>query len=381
MVMDSDTLFVAAGICAGAMAVALVSVWHANRADRFVGTWVFALIALAIGVSLYSVSQWERSGLMALAFTLKTFGFFALLMAARQIAGLREHRLAMLAVATLVAVASALPVALEWGGLGLMVFNLAMGGVMVATARCYWHARAQAPGLITGLALMYAIVACSFMACGMVLVASGALALPAKPDNWAEQINAIVCISGVVVIGALSLSLNQARISQRHKQAALTDTLTGLANRRAAFEDRTGRALDGSEALIAFDLDRFKTINDRYGHAAGDAVLVRFAQTLGANLRPGDFAARIGGEEFIVLLRDADLPLASTIAERIRSSFSRYPVETAEGPVQASTSSGIAFVRPGERDIAPALKRADQALYSAKNAGRNRVVTELIAVA
>src|SRR5690606_37036172 len=131
----------------------------------------------------------------------------------------------------------------------------------------------------------------------------------------------------------------------------------------------------------AFDLDRFKAINDRHGHAAGDEVLRHFAQALRLNLRQGDLAARTGGEEFVLVMADTSLQLATTTAERIRAMFAAASIDSPAGPLSATASAGVTLVQGVEGRFEDALHRADRSLYRAKDGGRNRVVTELQAVA
>lgn len=159
------------------------------------------------------------------------------------------------------------------------------------------------------------------------------------------------------------------------RQLCLTDPLTGLANRRHLDEflasecEREQRAGEGF-SIIAADLDHFKRINDDYGHEGGDRVLTHFAQLLKANLRAIDLAARSGGEEFIVVMPMTGLDEAILTAERIRSSVSDMRVPGIERAIGASF--GVAQ-SAATTDIAALVKQADDALYAAKQAGRNRV--------
>jgi len=186
-----------------------------------------------------------------------------------------------------------------------------------------------------------------------------------------------MCIAGITGIGALSLGLKNARAARRHRLEAQTDVLTGLLNRRALFERMAEPAALRGGAVIIFDLDNFKAVNDRYGHAAGDEVLRRFADALRLNIREGDIAARTGGEEFVLVLRKASLPLAASTAERIRAIFAESRVDTEKGPVWAAASAGVALATDDGENFEAALNRADVSLYRAKAGGRNRVVTEL----
>jgi two-component system cell cycle response regulator len=184
----------------------------------------------------------------------------------------------------------------------------------------------------------------------------------------------------------VSVCLDNALNHERLKLAGLTDMLTGVHNRRY-FEHRSqievsqARRYQHDLACLFLDLDHFKTINDRFGHAAGDAVLQGIAHIIQPQLRAGDTVARYGGEEFVVLLPQAPEKHARDIAERIRLSISARPLALPGGEqVPVSVSIGLAMLASGHlsgepRQLAQALvSDADQALYRAKAGGRNRVV-------
>lgn len=174
--------------------------------------------------------------------------------------------------------------------------------------------------------------------------------------------------------------------SRKHREhslrdAADTDPLTGALNRRG-FEGEADRLIGQSPnsdtlQLLALDIDHFKSVNDTHGHPVGDIALQVVADRISHVLRDGDLLARIGGEEFVVLLR-GESSVADAVAERIRHSISAKPVDCqkAAGPVgglRLTVSLGVATFQPGE-SLDSALKRADGALYAAKRAGRNRVI-------
>ncbi|WP_162009720.1 GGDEF domain-containing protein [Methylocystis heyeri] len=177
-----------------------------------------------------------------------------------------------------------------------------------------------------------------------------------------------------VILGFMLLALSKARAAARQETAALTDPLTGLANRRA-FDLAAERVIKGSQGteipvLLAFDLDRFKAVNDRFGHAEGDRALTLFARVAAANLRKGDIIARLGGEEFAALLI-ADPTTALSIADRIRCVFAEEAASIADGLVTVSV--GVAAMDDPNQDFSKLMRAADAALYLAKAAGRNRV--------
>ena len=161
--------------------------------------------------------------------------------------------------------------------------------------------------------------------------------------------------------------------------AAVCDHLTGLHNRRAFFDaaEREIRRLKHrprSLSLVLFDADHFKQVNDTHGHPVGDAVLRHIATTLHNGFREVDVVARIGGEEFAVLLPSTDLQGAHTVAERVCRKLAASPATTTAGEVLCTVSAGIATMTDcAAGDLDALMQRADQALYAAKAAGRNRV--------
>jgi two-component system cell cycle response regulator len=126
---------------------------------------------------------------------------------------------------------------------------------------------------------------------------------------------------------------------------------------------------------MMMDLDRFKTINDRFGHDAGDAVLREFTRRLQENIRGVDLVARFGGEEFFVAMPDIDRKAASQAAERIRTAIESAPfaIPGQPEPIHVTVSVGVAIATSSDTDAEAIIKRADRALYEAKETGRNRV--------
>jgi diguanylate cyclase (GGDEF)-like protein len=171
---------------------------------------------------------------------------------------------------------------------------------------------------------------------------------------------------------------DQREAHERLRLASASDHLTGVANRRtfdAAAEVEIARWHRDPRplSLILFDADRFKGVNDSHGHAAGDAVLRHLAARIASVFRPLDVVARIGGEEFAVLLPSTGLDDAIVAAERVRRAVEAEPVVVDGVPIPVTLSGGVAAMNADTPDIAALLKRADQALYRAKDAGRNRI--------
>jgi diguanylate cyclase (GGDEF)-like protein len=160
---------------------------------------------------------------------------------------------------------------------------------------------------------------------------------------------------------------------------AATDALTGLPNRRYFIETANRevervRRFGATASVVMIDLDFFKSVNDTYGHAMGDQTLCSFAQTCKRSLRPTDLLARLGGEEFAVLLPGAGAGGGIGVAEMLRRSVAETKIGGTKGSINVTTSSGVAEIWRSDQSIDDALRRADTALYAAKREGRNRVM-------
>lgn len=218
--------------------------------------------------------------------------------------------------------------------------------------------------------LVFCIQLAAFLVTGKLTTASG------WQDLW---------LMGIIL--SISLWANHSQISallRLYRQASM-DSLTGLLNRGVLIKQleqlyqQRNRELEEKRppspiSLLMFDLDRFKRLNDTYGHSVGDQALQVFAQILRTELRKNDVAARYGGEEFMAVLPGTNKKNASEVAERIRSQCEEAFVLAHDGQkVQFTTSIGIAQVREQE-SLEEALKRVDTRLYTAKNQGRNRYI-------
>lgn len=166
----------------------------------------------------------------------------------------------------------------------------------------------------------------------------------------------------------------------REKNLARTDSLTGIYNRRhffemAAHEFQVARRYNNPLAVIMFDIDNFKGINDAFGHQIGDEVLKQVAQTTSQHLRDVDILARYGGEEFTVLLPNCTAKEAAQVAHRFQEEIARINIPTTQGPATATVSVGITEYQPEIETLDELMHQADLAMYAAKNSGRNRSVT------
>ena len=171
--------------------------------------------------------------------------------------------------------------------------------------------------------------------------------------------------------------------AQMSIEMAITDALTGLHNRRY-METHIGTLVEQAVVrgkpltVLVLDIDYFKSINDTYGHDAGDEVLREFALRIRKSIRGIDLACRYGGEEFVVVMPDTDVGIAARVAERIRRQIAghRFLIDRGARSIEVTISIGIAARQSPDDDAVTLLKRADEALYRAKRDGRNRVVAD-----
>ncbi len=182
-----------------------------------------------------------------------------------------------------------------------------------------------------------------------------------------------------ISIAFILLAMAKERTEYRHRTAAMIDPLTGIANRRSFLQDGSElmKRQNGGPCpagVLLLDLDHFKSINDRFGHAIGDRVLQVFADTAKAHVRSSDLIGRLGGEEFAAVLHNVSREKAVALAERIRSAFAEAANEVDGRPVGATVSIGMVITtQDAAFDVPALLAQADQALYFAKERGRNRV--------
>lgn len=174
-----------------------------------------------------------------------------------------------------------------------------------------------------------------------------------------------------------AVAIDNAQLYEQAQHLSVTDPLTELQNRRAFFESarlefERHRRYGGALAIILADIDHFKRLNDTYGHAAGDRALHEVAQRIKQTIRTVDSAARYGGEEFVILMPATSAHAALDVAERLRLIIAETPITSTDQTFTLTISLGIAEADPTCRDLDDLLKRADQAMYAAKEAGRNR---------
>jgi diguanylate cyclase (GGDEF)-like protein len=371
--IDNATLFVGIAFSAGSLMLALMIGWLNARGETYLAYGSIGIALVMLGVAILAM----RGTLYDLYVTLLPYGLIltglAFILAASRLfrewdADLRPA----LVVGSIGLVSMGAAFLTGWFGTGTILLNIWAGLIMLMCAGEYWKARSDAQVAMIANTLLYAVTAVSFLACAGVLLAEERWTLTAPADNWAEDFNSIMTLVGLTGIGAITLTLHHARAARHHRNEANTDSLTGVLNRRALF-DRFGENHPAPGlAVVMFDLDRFKQINDFMGHAHGDVVLQRFADVLKAGLHGNEIVARLGGEEFCVILPGMDANAARDVAECIRARFAELRIPIGQDDTIATVSAGIA-IGGADETFSSVLSRADAALYKAKDAGRNQV--------
>jgi diguanylate cyclase (GGDEF)-like protein len=379
MSLDIPTLFVVAVfVCAVAGLLLLLS-WLQNRNVRGLAFWASALIIGSIGVALIAArGDISDTWSIAIANAMLATAYGVMWAGARNFDGRATPAALVLAGAVIWLVACYIEAFFASQQARTALMSAIVVSYSLLSAWELWRGRRE--GLTFRLpVILLLLVHSAFFVVRIPL--AGALPLPTESEEfhsgwWTFTIFEAVFFAFCIpyLLGAMA----RERMALGYKRASLIDPLTGVNNRRAFFE-RGEKLLhrstfDGRPAvLLLFDLDRFKQVNDTFGHHVGDGVLKAFCGAAAAALRPDDLFGRVGGEEFASLLPHTSLDEGLAVAERVRSSFEATTLEVGANPLAATVSIGVAMSIDPSRTLADVFKAADRALYRAKANGRNRV--------
>jgi diguanylate cyclase (GGDEF)-like protein len=378
MTFDVFTLIFSGGLVSFVSGLFLVMHWWQAREDCAALAWGTASCGAGVGIALLAMHAVLPDFASTVVGPLILDVCAAWIWAATRIFNRGSVKRYPLAAA----VAAWIVIVILVGATGYERFAAALGlgisaSLYVAAANEFWLARGErlrGRWPIIFLLTLYAI-SIFLLAVEVCLVRP----LSETPStSWLGVIDFV----GLIYAGGSAISLVtmlKDRSEIKHRAAALIDPLTGLANRRF-FMDTAQRMFDkhaGDDApisVLAFDLDRFKKINDTFGHPTGDHVLRIFADLVSRTVRPSDIAGRMGGEEFALALPGCSADAALAIARRIRSSFQEEAYFVDGRPVGATVSVGVATVPEHGASLAEIIASSDIALYRAKDLGGNRVI-------
>lgn len=374
--IDLQTVCVVTGFITVIGGLLLLFAWLQNRSESGLALWGLGYLLGAAGAALLaSGGRIPAAWSIGAADALICCAYGVLWGGARSFEG-RRVRLSLVVCGAAVWIA-----ACQFGGFYASVqARVLLPSAIAATylllaAREVWYARdCQLISRWPTLALL--VLHAGFMLLRIPFAGELRLASAmAEPQRIVFFVMAFEALFAAFCLAFLRVSMAKERAELEQRKTALADSLTGIANRRAFFEFGStllARAIAERlpVALLLFDLDRFKEINDTAGHPAGDRVLRAFATLVAAALRPGDLFARIGGEEFACLVPDSSMAQALHLADRLRREFAALRFGTLP---DVSVSVGVAMAGENGGSLSALLANADRALYRAKREGRNRV--------
>ena len=373
MLPDYHSLLTAFTLSGCGLAAAFLVSWLVSRTERFLMAWTVGVSLMAVGVLVYGGYVKTLSPVLgAVGYAVLLTGIAFVFGAGREFRTGRFPWRAMAVMAIASSAATAAPMLAGYNGAAILVLNIAAAIILFVTAWDYWLGRAEALLPIVLLTGLYALTGLSFVPCAVLLLRDGQWVLAQIPSNWAEDLNLAICLATLAGIGALSLAVNQARLARGHKREAETDPLTGLFNRRALY-GRVADGMEGPAALVVFDIDHFKRINDVHGHPAGDEVLRAFGDILTLSCGSQGVAARLGGEEFALFMPGASLVAAAILAEGVRTRLAEHRFAATTGAFACTVSAGVSHAEDTAIDFDALLHDADKALYAAKRNGRDQV--------
>ena len=380
MNLDVNTLFLVTIYVEAILGLLLLFAWVQNTAITAVAWWGFADLLRAASVMLFglygSVSELISIDLAnAVLFT----AFALTWTGARVFDHRRPQPILLFAGAALWLIVSRISgVANSWD-VRVLVSSGIITAYTWATAYEFWRGRSEP--LVSRWPAIFMLFAHGSLY--LLRTPFGAM-LPWSPTSnevfesvWPTVLS-FEALLFTIAIAFILLAMAKERTEHRHKTAALVDPLTGIANRRAFLQNGEAQLKRQASdprptAVMLLDLDKFKSINDRFGHAIGDRVLQLFAQVGSRCMRRMDLFGRLGGEEFAALLVDTARERALAVAEQIRASFAAATCEVEDRPVVATVSIGIVISYDAVLDLSALLAQADHALYRAKDNGRDRI--------
>lgn len=377
MPLDLPTLFIVSICIAALLGLFLLGLWIQDRSIRALGWWAAAYLIGGLAVSLWIAPRYVNiSGIGEIASAVLFICCGMIWSGARRFHGRKVLPLASVTGAFVWLLASQLPAVSGMASARVVLSSLIIAAYAALTAvelrrerrnPKIARLRALLVPILHGTVFLSPILAAYFLpdvetGFGQGFLASFALLI-------------LLYVVGTALIVVVMVKEHSAQV---HKTAAMTDFMTGLYNRRGfldvahkliAAQKRKGESV----TVLMFDLDHFKSINDRFGHDVGDDALRTFAATASGNMRGDDIIGRLGGEEFAAIL-PGKAENAMMVAERVRAAFEMAGVTIAGHCMNATVSIGAADCPADTANMTALLARADQALYRAKSSGRNRVV-------
>ncbi len=383
MPLHLPTVLLFAGLLMAAVTAGIGLLAHRERRRAYLWHWTAALVSTFVGMLLFGLRGLAPDLLTVVLANMLLLGNLLFTMSGYQrLFGLALPRRAM---ASLVAVQL---LAFLWLTYGVdhypsrvYAFNSALAALSAASVALLWPQRRRLGWTVLALPIGAHALQVLLGLARIGLTAFDPVTVGANFQAASQAHVAAIMLNSFAAMALAFgfLTLHAAHLLEELDQQASTDLLTGLANRRGfepalRHEWRRRERLGVALSMLVIDIDHFKQINDRHGHAAGDAALRHLGHVLRQHLRPYDLSARLGGEEFCVVQTGITPQEALLAAERLRAADLCFGRDLQGEPLQMTISIGLASALPEDRDPGELLARADAALYLAKAEGRNRVV-------
>ena len=374
MSLDTSTLYLVATMVAATLG-AMLLFFGTQENFPALRWWGTAYLLGAVSVALSTLAGDMLGAMLSLALNAVGFAACGMVWNAARVFHGRKPNLPGLLLGAMVWVAAVMTLKPEASAIRFMIGAAIVAIYATLTASQLWSERRKTlqrrwPAIVVPVLHGFVL---------MLPILLGGLLRP-HDDAFAGSIWVTVFSIELVLYAVATVFVIFMLVSERvvtaHKTAASTDPLTGMFNRRG-FSEATSRVIEREAnagrpvTVLIFDLDHFKSINDRFGHSAGDEILKLFATVVLSTLRITDLSGRVGGEEFAALL---PCPLEEGViaAERVREAFADSGIVVEDGPVDTTVSIGVAG-GPAGTELEVLLAAADSALYQAKRNGRNRV--------
>jgi len=379
MNLDVNTLFMVTIYVEAILGLLLLFAWVQNTAIHAVAWWGFAHLIRAASIVLFGMYGSAPDLItIDLANALLFTAFAVTWTGARVFDGRQAEPVYLVTGAVLWLLVCRLPVLADAVETRALIASSIITAYTWLTAYEFWHGRReQLVSRWPAIFMLFAHGALYLLRTPLAAVLPWARGNQMLGSVWLTVLS-FEALLFTISIAFILLAMAKERTELRHRTAAMVDPLTGIANRRSFLQDaaqvaKRHGANPRPTAVLLIDLDHFKSINDRFGHALGDRVLEIFADTARQSVRSSDLLGRLGGEEFAAVLSDTSRDKAVGVAERIRESFAQAAREVDGRPVCATVSIGLVHSQEAALKVAELLAQADQALYIAKERGRNRI--------
>jgi diguanylate cyclase (GGDEF)-like protein len=379
MNLDVNTLFMVTIYVEAILGLLLLFAWVQNTSIHGVAWWGFAHLLRAASIMLFGMYG-SAPDLISIDFAnaLLFTAFAVTWTGARVFDGRPVEPVYMVTGAVIWLLVCRLPVLVDAVGTRALIASGIITSYTWLTAFEFWRGRSEP--LISrwpAIFMLFAHGALFLLRTPLVTLLPWTSANHMYNSVWLSVLS-FEALLFTISIAFILLAMAKERTELCHRTAAMIDPLTGIANRRAFVQDAALLAKrqigdPRPTAVLLIDLDHFKSINDRFGHAVGDRVLEIFSDTARQAVRTTDLLGRLGGEKFAVMLTDTNEDKAVAVAERIREGFAKAAQDVESRLVGATVSIGLVHCDAPVLDVPELLAQADHALYIAKERGRNRI--------